>query len=110
MSADYWLEIDTGGDEPAVLTDPSLNITYNLGPMLRAAGLPDWEALRGAPASETAGMLDGVARQLRADRDRLVAEYSPDNGWGDWDRALKFTEEFRDACMAHPKATIGAWL
>jgi len=110
MSADYWLVIDTGGPEPSRLHDPSLNITYNLGPMLRAAGFPDWKALDGAPASEAAGMLDDVARRLRADRSRLVAEFTPENGWGDWDGAVKFIEDFRDECAAHPKATIEAWL
>jgi hypothetical protein len=110
MSADYWLEIDTGGLEPAVLTEPNYNITYNLGPMLRAAGFPDWDALKGAPASEAAGMLDGVARKLRSDRERLEAEFTPQNRWGDWAGALEFVERFRDGCQAHPKATIGAWL
>lgn len=109
MSASYWLEIDTGGDEPAGLTD-SFNVTYNLGPMLRAAGFPAWDALRGAPASEAAGVLDGVSKRLRADRERMVAEFSPGNGWGDWNWAVEFTETFRDACAANPKATIGASL
>jgi hypothetical protein len=110
VSADYWLSIDTGGDEPARITDPSFNVTYNLGPMLRAAGFPAWEALRGAPASEAAGVLKGVAGKLREDRAHLVAEFSPSNGWGDWDLALKFVEQFRDACTEHPKAVIEAWL
>jgi len=109
MSADYWLEIDTGGPECATLTE-NFNVTYNLGPMLRAAGFPDWDALKGAPASEVAGMLDGVARKLHGDRERLTAEFTPENGWGDWDWAVKFVEGFRDSCAAHPKATIGAWL
>lgn len=109
MSASYWLEIDAGADWPARLTE-SFNVTYNLGPMLRAAGFPDWEALRDAPASEVAGVLDGVSKKLRADQERLVAEFTPDNGWGNWKWALEFTEAFRDACAENPKATIGASL
>jgi hypothetical protein len=109
VSADYWLEIDTGGSELATITE-TRNITYNLGPMLRAAGFPDWEMLRGAPASEAAGMLDSVARKLESDRERLEAEHTPPNGWGDWKGALNFVQELRDDCRAHPKATIGAWL
>jgi hypothetical protein len=40
VSAEYWLLADTGGPEPVEVF--STNITYNLGPMLRAAGFPDW--------------------------------------------------------------------
>lgn len=109
MSADYWLTIDTGGDSPAVITE-TRNVTYNLGQMLRAAGFPDWKDLIGAPASETAGVLDGVLRKLEADRERLTAEHTPENGWGDWDGAHAFVCELRDDCRNHPRATIGGWL
>jgi hypothetical protein len=108
MSADYWLEIDTGGDEPAWLDDDAFNVTYNLGPMLRAAGFPSWDALVGAPASETGGMLRSVADRLRADGS--FDQYAPENGWGSRDWAVKFLDEFAAACAAHPKATVGAWL
>jgi hypothetical protein len=109
MSADYWLVIDVGASEPVLLT-ATHNVTYNLGAMLRAAGFPDWDALIGAPASEAAGVLDGVVRQLRADRERLEAEFTPDNGWGNWEWAMRFTSEFRDDCQSHPKAVINGWL
>lgn len=109
MSASYWLEIDTGGDEP-LCTGESINVTYNLGPMLRAAGFPIWERLRGAPASETASMLAGVAERLRANKDQLVAEHSPANGWGDWKWAVEFVDEFHALCVRHPKCTVGASL
>jgi hypothetical protein len=109
MSADYWLAIDAGGTEPAVVTE-TRNITYNLGKMLRAAGFPPWRDLIGAPASEAAGMLDGVARQLVSDKARLVAGFTPDNGWGDWQQALDFVTELREDCRTNPRATIGGWL
>jgi hypothetical protein len=109
MSADYWLEIDTGGGEPGAITE-TRNVTYNLGPMLRAAGFPDWKLLIGTPASEAAGMLDGVLRKMEADRERLVAEHTPSNGWGDWSGGCDFVRELRDDCAANPKAMIGGWL
>lgn len=109
MSADYWLELDTGGPEPARV-GASWNVTYNLGPMLRAAGFPDWHALIGAPCSEAAGPLAAVVARLRADRDRLVAEHTPANGWGSHEWALAFVEGLAADCAAHPKATIGGWL
>jgi len=107
MSADYWLQIDTGGPEPATLA--SFNCTYNLGEMLRAAGFPEWDALTGAPASETGGMLRSVADKLRADPEQFKT-YNPPNGWGTYEGAIEFLNEFAAACAAHPKATIGSWL
>jgi hypothetical protein len=104
MSADYWLE-GAGADH----YDTNVNATYNLGKMLRAAGFPDWEALRGAPASEAAGMLNKVAGTLRADPETF-RRYNPPNGWGNYELAVEFVETFRDHCSAFPAATIGAWL
>lgn len=109
MSADYWLEIDAGGPEPIRLTDPSINVTYNLGPMLREARFPDWHALIGAPASETGGMLRSVAARLRADPERFRA-LTPPNGWGTYEGAIEFLDRFAAECAAAPKATIGGWL
>ncbi len=109
MSADYWLVIDTGGEEPARLTDPSINCTYNLGEMLRAAGFPAWNALIDAPASETGGMLRAVADKLRSDPEQFKA-YNPPNGWGTYEGAIEFLDAFAAACAEHPKATIGGWL
>lgn len=108
MSADYWLEIDAGGPERIAITE-SFNVTYNLGPMLRAAGFPDWKDLTGAPASEAAGMLTEVAAKLEADRERLEAEFTPEE-WGSWDWAHKFVTGLRDACAAAPRAVIASWL
>jgi hypothetical protein len=108
VSADYWLEIDTGGEEPATVSE-TLNVTYNLGTMLREAGFPAWRALIGAPASETGGMLRKVADTLKADRPRFEA-MNPENGWGSYRWALEFVELFAEQCAAHPKATIGGWL
>jgi len=109
VSADYWLEMDTGGPERVAITG-TWNVTYNLGEMLRAAGFPDWHALIGAPCSEAAGPLAAVAERMRADRDRLVAEYTPENGWGTFEWALEFVEGLAADCAANPKAVIGGWL
>jgi hypothetical protein len=109
MSADYWLEVDAGGPEPVRIGE-SWNVTYNLGAMLRAAGFPEWRALIGAPCSEAAGPLAAVAERMRADRDRLTAEYTPDNGWGSFEWALDFVSGLAADCAAYPKATIGGWL
>ncbi len=109
MSADYWLEIDTGGPKPVHLGNYEWNCTYNLGPMLRAAGFPDWILLDGAQASDAAGMLDNVSRTLRSDPEKFRA-MNPPNGWGDYEGAIEFVESMRDGCAANPRATIGASL
>jgi len=85
------------------------NITYNLGKMLRAAGFPAWEALRGAPASETGGMLAKVADTLEGNPDHFKT-FNPPNGWGDYDGCVRWVQDFADACASYPRATIGASL
>lgn len=107
MSADYWLE-DLQGCDPEH-PGHHYNVTYNLREMLRAAGLPEWRALDGAPAVEAAGMLAKVAETLPADPARFKA-LDPPNGWGDYDGALRFVESFALGCALHPEARIGAWL
>lgn len=103
MSADYWLETDN------CHAHHSVNVTYNLGKMLREAGHPEWQALKGAPASEVAGVMDAVARTLRSDPDRFRA-FNPPNGWGTYEGAIEYAEAFRDMCSEHPEATVAAWL
>lgn len=108
MSADYWLTIDTGGDEPARVGE-SLNVTYNLGQMLRAAGFPEWGKLIGAPAAEAGGMLRAVYDRLLADP-ATFREMNPSNGWGTYEGAIAFVDRFAVQCAEHPKAIIGGWL
>lgn len=108
MSADLWLVIDTGGEEPARLTE-TVNVTYNLTAMLRAAGYPGHREMIGAPASEAGGVFRKVAETLRANPGQF-AEHIPENGWGSLDWAAKFCEEMARDCAEHPKATIGGWL
>jgi hypothetical protein len=110
MSASYWLFLDgtlTGNESVQVWDDG--NITYNLGKMLRAAGFPSWDALIGAPAAETGGMLRKVAETLRADPERF-REFNPPNGWGDYEGAIGWCERFAAACARYPRATIGGSL
>ena len=109
MSADYWLEVDTGGSEPVTVSE-TFSVTYNLGPMLRAAGFPSWKELVGVPVSDAAVLLAGVGETLRSERERLATEYAPANGWGSWQWAVDFVETFRSACSDNPKAIVGGWL
>lgn len=109
MSADYWLEIKIPALPEPIRLCENLNVTYNLGPMLRAAGFPPWQALIGAPASETGGMLAGVRDELIRAPDKY-RNYNPTNGWGTYEAALGFVARFAEECALNPEATVGGWL
>ena len=104
MSASIWLEIDTGGPEPLDVYC-NVNVTYNLSPMLRAAGLPPWESFKGAPASEAGGVFRSVAERLRAAPERFEA-LNPPNGWGTYEGAVEALEQLAEVCAAHPRARL----
>lgn len=106
MSADLWLEMDTGGTEPTSITD-SVNVTYNLSGMLRAAGYPGHREMLGAPAVEAGGVFASVAQKLRSGD---YGEHVPTNGWGTKEWAVEFCDAMAAQCAAHPKAFIGGWL
>lgn len=95
MSASYWVEYPGG-------TTDSTNVTYNLGPMLRAAGLPDWDKLDDAPCSETHGVLVDALEKLLQNKEELIATYHPPNNWGSWKWAFNFVAELAVMCMNHP--------
>ncbi len=108
MSADVWLVIDTGGPEPARLTE-TVNVTYNLTPMLREAGFVGWDELRKLGARDSLPMLRETLRALNEDAARLEA-YAPANGWGSRAWAVEaFTRMVADA-EAHPLARWDGWL
>lgn len=108
MSADVWLVIDTGGPDPARVTD-TVNVTYNLSPMLRAAGFVGWDELCGMGAAESLPMLRETLRALTEDPERFEV-HTPPNGWGTRDWAVEaFTRLVADA-EAHPLARWAGWL
>lgn len=78
-----------------------LNVTYNLTPMFREAGLfpSTHQDLQGAPCAEVAGVADAAIRRMEADPERFKA-LNPPNGWGDYDGALRFLRNLRDLCAS----------
>lgn len=107
MSYDVWLEIDTGGEEPASVSE-SLNCTYNCGPMFR-------KALGGSGIHDLGGKVAGdLLPQLRAAVANITdpAEcetylaMNPPNKWGDHAGAISFLESILLECSKHPKATV----
>lgn len=106
MSYDVWLEIDTGGPEPAAVSD-SRNMTSNVAPMWRKAGcdIAKWHGRSALYFGET------LARAIQVIEDDLAAytEMNPDNEWGDVNSCLDFLHELRSDCVANPKAIVRVW-
>lgn len=107
MSYDVWLEIDTGGDEPATIPGADFNYTTNCARMWRHAGI-DLRDCKGAPCSEAAGPIADAVKRMEDDPDTYRA-MNPANGWGDYEGALRFLRQIAEACAQHPKARLGVW-
>lgn len=102
-------------------------MTYNLAPMFHKAGF--YEAMKNETGGTGSGreVLFGYGRKqldrpkmkgrelaplVRRGLDDMIAnadEYrklAPENGWGDYDGALRFTRELLGACEQNPDATV----
>jgi hypothetical protein len=106
MSADHWLEIDTGGPEPAAVGRDH-NVTYNVTRMLREAGYPGHRATEGMRASDLAVILGKVVTNLH---DPKFDAYDAPNGWGTRETTLQWASRFYTDCLTHPNATVRASL
>lgn len=94
-----------GPDEPANVGD--WNFTWNLGPMLRTAGVgfSRDDNLHGRTGAECAALLGTAIRAMEADPVRFRA-MDPPNKWGSYDGILLVLREIRDACERYPTAVM----
>jgi hypothetical protein len=104
VSADWWVVAHRPGCEgdcSCPSDDRDLNITYNLTPMLREAGLfPNAHRdLWHAPCAEVAGVADAALRRLESDPARF-RELNPPNGWGSYEGAVDWVRRLRDLCQS----------
>lgn len=106
MSYDIWLEIDTGGEEPARITD-GWNYTSNCGPMWRAAGA-DLAQFHGRAAGDCLAELDSAIAELKGNPQKYVP-MNPPNGWGSWASLVPRLDELAADFRRHPKATVRVW-
>ena len=85
------------------------NITSNLAPMWRKAGiyLSEWGYSK--RPEDTAAVfiepLETAVTAMRADPETYRA-LNPPNGWGDYEGALQFLEDLLSAAKANPEARI----
>ena len=121
MSADIWLEDAEGTPleddyvHPAVQNISNVaygnnfNLTYNLSPMLKAAGMPPWKELKGMGAKEAGEIWDRTVIEMVTHPDKYIP-MNPENGWGSYEQAIEVLGAMVTACRANPDAKIGGWL
>jgi hypothetical protein len=109
VSYDVWLVIDTGaGNDVEVF---ATNYTSNVAGMWRfamersGAGMEVWQT-GGMTGAEAAPLLEGALSHMQA-FPVLYGPFEPDNGWGNYEGAMKFLYETVEACEAHPLAKLG---
>jgi hypothetical protein len=107
VSYDVDFCIDTGGPEPAYVTD-GLNHTWNCSSMFCLAlggdginGLHDKRAGDELPRLRQA--VEHISDPANAE---TYAEMNPSNGWGSHDTATRFLKAILANAEAHPKSTI----
>lgn len=103
MSWDCYMEIDTGGKEPATVADVR-NVTYNNSKIFSLLGVhPD--ELRGK-IGRIAEPLVRKALALSYEIEAEIKPLEPSNNWGGVDDVRDFLQKLLMACQAHPKATV----
>jgi hypothetical protein len=87
------------------------NITHNLGAMAKAAGLYTalWrpEEAHITTADQLIPILqEGLA--ILKKTPRKFQKLNPPNGWGSYEGLIEFVENYLEACITHPDATVDA--
>ena len=106
MSYDFDLSIDTGAGNRAYAYNASP--TFNLSGMFAAAFEGGISAtLKGKSAAEAAPLIRAALDKMLADPPAFKA-LNPPNGWGTYEGAIQFLQEFAQACAEHPLCTVNA--
>ncbi len=87
------------------------NMTHNMTPMAKAAGLYDclWRPQENGithAAQLIEPLREGLMRLL--DEPPRYMQLNPPNGWGAYENLVKFVELYLAACIEHPDASVGA--
>ncbi len=138
MSADFWIE-DAEGNRPSVDTcavcqqvldmvgpvemraarlwnisdvvfdSHAWTVTYNLTPMLRAAGFVGWHQLIAWDTTMAGAHVTAVLHQLAVHPGRYRA-MNPPNGWGSYEGLVTTLADFVKVALTHPGLPLGGWL
>ena len=104
MSYDVRLVIDTGGRQPAAVTETH-SPTYNLGAMFAEALGRPLRSLTDKTAEECTPLLRKAIAAMEDEPARFKT-LNPANGWGSYEGALQFLRSFQQDCANHPKARV----
>ena len=89
------------------------NITDNLNSMASAADLykPLWrpEEIGAIRAADLIPLIEAGLEKLLNLSDEVIADKTPENGWGNYEGLVDFTEEYLEACKEFPNAYIFVW-
>lgn len=100
--------VDQGDDTPIY----EANITHNLAPMAREAGVYEvlWrpEKVGITLAVDLIPPLTTGLAILQSDPDRFRL-LNPPNGWGSYEGLVSFVRNYLDACQRYPQALVSAW-
>jgi len=111
MSLDVYLVVkaDTGNKETENITVFDSNITHNLNTMADKAGIyyHCWrpEELNISKASDIIKPLKDGLDRLNKDPE-YFKQFNAKNGWGLYDHFVPWVEEYLNACIQYPNATI----
>lgn len=109
MSYSVWLEIDTGGEEPAYVCE-SINHTSNTVRMWDTGLGFRFRELKGMTGMEAIPHLERAVAYLVDENNRsALLEMQPANGWGTLETATEFLRELLAMCRSHPKAIVAMW-
>lgn len=108
MSLDVYLmaRVDLGGREPREFEIYWDNYTSNVWPMWEKAGV--YEALNQSDGKEAGEIVETLKRgvaAMEADPDGFSV-LNPENGWGSYGGALRFLQNYAEACAENPKAIV----
>jgi hypothetical protein len=97
--------VETGAGES--LSTHGANITHNVTPMWREAGI--YDALYDSDGKRAGDIIETLRRGIAdmEDRPEVYRAMNPKNGWGNYDGALNWLREWLAECVKHPNALIG---
>ena len=106
MSWDFSMEIDAGGDNPIELPYEA-SYTYNVSKMFYDAfDLEDGiRGLYGKTGAECRLLIEHAIIKFTINR-KLYKSWNPENGWGNYDTALRLLNELLSWCDESPKAIM----
>lgn len=103
MSLDIYLDCECCGDRR------NFNLTHNLAPMAREAGLFWlWRLDDPCPAGWLVPALEAPLENLKARPEHYKA-LNPPNGWGSYEGLVEVLEDLLNNCRGTPGAQVSTW-